>query len=662
MRLPLSRRAFTRLQILGAALLVLGSAGTVAGYAAFGDRAYLIRHGDEARWITPRQVPRVKAIRVERDAPPAVVFSERFVLDEAPDRAVLHVRALRDLRLALNGRAVPLAERDPRRWKRWSRVEVASLLEAGTNRIEAHVSNPEGPPLLQIRVEGIPAKAATGPGWVVAANGARGRAVVAHDVRRHPQAQSLPGGWQALGRHAPLLGGCFLLFGLLGWRGGSLPAAVGGAHAPRTVILALAVVWLLLYAKSIGLPPHLGFDVEGHLAYVRLIAEQRRLPLADEGWAMFHPPLFHLGAAFLRVLAGTRPGSGLDQALLHALPALSGFACAVLAGRVARDLEPERPGLAAAAIAAAGLLPMNLYVSSFVSNEAPHAALMSTAVWLACGLLLAERASTRRLVALAAVLALAMLTKYTATVLSALVLFFVAAKLWLIEGRPLLRTAGLVTALALVTLLLGGWPYWRHWQTFGTPFVSNYSLPGVTYWIPPGFHTPAWYMDFGEVLSHPFFASFHSFWDGLYSTLWGDGAASGRAGVEYPSPWWRYDFMAAAYPLALPATAIGLLGVGLCAARALGGDDLRRRLARSFLLALLWTMGVALVGMTLRYPHYGLPKAFYALPAIVPLAVAWAAGFLWVDERLRGALRPARGLLHGCLGALVAATLLGLLA
>jgi hypothetical protein len=661
MRRPFSRRALTRLQLAGAALLLLGSAGVVAGYATLGERAYLIRHGEHARWITPRQVPRVKAIRVARDAPPAVVFSDRFVLDDVPERAVVHVRALRELQITVNGRPVPLAERDPRRWRRTTSVEVAPLLAPGPNRIEARVANPEGPPLLQLWIEGLPARVATGPTWFVAADGARGAAVVAHDVRRHPQAESVPGGWEALGQHAPLLGVCFLLCAALAWRDRPLPTALAGAQAPRAVAAALALVWVLLYAKSIGLPPHMGFDAEGHLAYVRLLAEERRLPLADEGWATFHPPLFHVSAAFLREVAGTRPGSALDQALLHLLPVSSGFACALLAGLVARGLHPDRPALAAVAIAAAGLLPMNLYVSSFVSNEAPHAALMSAAVWLACGVLLAERAPPARLAALAVVLALAALTKYTATVLAPLVLFFVGAKLWLVEGRPLPRVAALLAGLALLSLLLGGWPYWRHWQAFGTPFVSNYSLPGVTYWIPPGFHTPDWYLGFGEVLSHPFFASFHSFWDGLYSTLWGDGTVSGRAGIEYPSPWWRYDYMAAAYPLALPATAIGLFGLGLCAARALRGEDLRRRLVRSFLLVLVWTMGLALLGMTLRYPHYGLPKAFYALPAIVPLAVAWAAGFLWLDERLRGALRPARALLHGSLGALVAAILLGLL-
>lgn len=524
------------------------------------------------------------------------------------------------------------------------------------------MANPEGPPLLELWIEGIPARVATDSTWVVATEGGRGTAVVAHDVRRHPQAWQVPGGWEALDQHALLLGVCFLCFAAVAWRGPKWPAGLGGEYAPRTVAGLVAVVWVLLYAKSVGLPLHAGFDAEDHLAYVRLLAEEARLPRADEGWSMFHPPLFHASAALLHVLAGTQPGSSLDRALLRALPILSGFACVLLAGGVARRLHPGRPAIAAAAVAAAGLLPMNLYMSSFVSNEVPHAALMSVSVWLACGVLLAERASTRCLVALAGVLALAALTKYTAVSLAPLALLFVGAKLWLIEGRRLHRVAALLGGLAIGSLLLGGWPYWRHWQAFGTPFVSNYSLPGVTYWTSPGFHTLDWYLGFGEVLAHPFFASFHSFWDGLYSTLWGDGAVSGRAGIQFPSPWWRYDFMAASYPLALPATAIGLLGLGLCAARAVRGTDSRRRLARSFLLVLVWTVSVALLGMTLRYPHYGLPKAFYALPAIVPLAVAWAAGFCWLDERLRGPLRPARALLHGSLGALVASILLGVLA
>jgi len=253
---------------------------------------------------------------------------------------------------------------------------------------------------------------------------------------------------------------------------------------------------------------------------------------------------------------------------------------------------------------------------------------------------------------------LALLTKSTTSAPLALLLpGAVAAKLWLVEARPAWRALGAFAAMLGGVLAISGWFYLRNALLFGDPFVSNLTaFAEWTYWVPPGFHTPAWFLGFGEVFVQPLFSSFHSYADGFYSSFWGDGYASGAAAVQYPHKWWDYDAMAAVYPLALPAT--GILGLGFArgAWQALRAGDPGRRLALATLWLVAFGMTLMLVLATLRIPFNAMPKAFYTLPALVPLALAFALGVDGLARLGRGrGERLVRSLLAGYGGALAAA-------
>jgi hypothetical protein len=661
----LTPAALTRLQWIGAAC-VLGMT-IVLLWVVVGawDRVVIVRHDADARWIAVPQPPRAAVIRVDRADPPAWTFATTFQLDEAPQPARLHVRAVRDVSVSINGRVVALEDWDPRLWKRGARAEVAALLRPGSNRLEAAVRNPEGPPLLHLWIEAEGVRVATGLGWTASREGQRRSAVVANDLRRHPDASGPPTPAESLWAQWPLWAGIFLLCSTPAWVRVRWPRALGGEHWPRTVWWAVCAFWLAVFAtKAVGFSAHLGFDSEGHHEYLRFLAAEGRLPTASDGWSMFHPPLYHVTTALLRQLFATTDGSLADRILLHLLPLAAGLASAWLAGRIALRLFPGRAGLAAVAVLATGLMPMHVLLGTFVSNETVNAGLVALALWLACAALTDARASGATLITLSVVLGLALLTKTTTLPLAPLIVAGVAAKLWLVEGRSpsssLAATAGMLAG----ALAIAGWFYWRNWQLFGNPVVTNYDIPpDVTYWTIPGFHTPAWYLRFGEVLVRPYFASFASFWDGLYSTFWGDGAVSGRVGLKYPNPHWDYARMSAVYLLALPATGVLGVGLGVCAARSLAGRDLGRRLALTLLLLLIFGSGLMTLLITLRYPHYVFPKAFYALVATVPLALLFAAGMSWLHDRVsEGWGRPGRALLYGYAGTLTASIVLAFLA
>jgi len=648
---PIDAPSLTGLQLAVFLGLLAGVVGIPWLAIERADWAIVVRHRPDAFWITtPQPKARTRAIPLDRANPVPYRFERTIRLAAVPERADLHVRALRDWGLEVNGVAVEPEGARAGSWKRATRVDLAERLVAGENRVAVEVRNPTGPPLLQTWSAALPEALGTGRGWsvsVAAANddGPRVAAEVAHDVRRYPPGASLPTPADALRARGPALALVFVLFAAPALAPARWPRAGAGRNAPRAAFAAVSLVWLVLFVrKALELPLVLGFDAEAHLEYVRFLATEGRVPRPDEGWEMFQPPLYHAAAAGLRALVGAESGTPLERAALRILPGLAGLAGAWLAGRTALRLWPDRPARAALAVGAAGLLPMNLYMSTFASNESVHAGLVGAALCIACALLVTTRAPTGGLAALSATLGLALATKPSSLPVAGVLVATVGAKLWAVEGRTLGRALAATGALVVGPAVLAGWFYARNWWLFGDPVVTNLDALGdLTYWMPPGFHTPPWFLGFGEALSRPFFASFHSYADGFYASFWGDGYASGRSGVQYPNPWWDYGTMLAIYPLALPATAIGALGLGRCAIESLRGPDAGRRLALTAIVVILVGMLLALLLATLRIPQNAMPKAFYTRPALVPFALAFAAGAGWLWERAPAPAARAHG-------------------
>jgi len=274
--------------------------------------------------------------------------------------------------------------------------------------------------------------------------------------------------------------------------------------------------------------------------------------------------------------------------------------------------------------------------------------------------LLAEHMGPWRAAGVGGAFGLAALTKFTALAVAPVAFFFLAVKLVAVErarpGRALARLGAAAGVFALVC----GWFYARNVWLFGEPLVGNWNLPrpDQVWWQQPGFHTVAYYTGFGEALRHPYLSGFHSFWDGLYSTMWGDGGIGGRVFPEQRHPYWHWGFMSAGYLLALPVTGLLALGGAWLVRDALGlgrtgpSREPRRRAALSMLLTALYAVGFSIFWLTLDLPYFAQAKAFYGLCALGPLALCFAVGTAragaWLERRL-GA--PALWALGGVVGA-----------
>ena len=78
---------------------------------------------------------------------------------------------------------------------------------------------------------------------------------------------------------------------------------------------------------------------------------------------------------------------------------------------------------------------MNLYMSAYVSNEPFQTAVISGCLALAALMLFSERVGLRSWILLSIGLGLAILTKFTSLLIAPIIAFFVALRLWWVDGR-----------------------------------------------------------------------------------------------------------------------------------------------------------------------------------------------------------------------------------
>ena len=663
----------TRFQVSGALVAVVASVGVVLLMIFVSPRVPFIFDSGGVAWIAPPEVPRPRTIFADGTTSIPATFSHHFSLAEAPPEAVLQVKALGAVALQINDRPVPLPSTQLACFKTTCRAPVARLLRRGRNQVSARVENPIGPPLLWLRIEGDGLAVATSPGWRVETPGQNATAAVrADDTRPYQSTIHTVSPAQALVRWATLLLFSFgTSAGLFLWGRHRMRDPLL-RHLPEVTLCLVTLFWVYLFlAKFSQIPLYSGYDGKQHVEYVRFLLEHRSLPLATDGFEMYHPPAFYAVAAGLTAVFA--PLVGEDWGLKLA-PFLCGLGVVWVTYALARRIFGNDHGVVAFAVVVAGVVPLNVYASAYVWNEPLHAFLAGLALYAAVRLFLSREASLLELAGLSAILGLLLLTKFTALAVVVLVPLSVAFKLFFVDGARLGRVVGIPGALLLGALLLGGWFYLRNWLVLGDPFVSNLDLPrGLlqnwfqidgdllvatgdrlsTYWQPPGFHTAGYFLGFGESLRQPFFSVFHSYWDGLYSTVWGEGLPP-LGETPYYHYRWNLDLMPAAYPLALPATAIGMLGFALALGRALGDPDSGRRCAFTLLTVVVYATVFVWVTLVLRYPYWSGPRATYLLCLVVPAAICSSLGLSAVDRWLaRPGWTLQRAAFYGWLGTLV---------
>ena len=569
-------------------------------------------------------------------------FRHTFTLTAAPANASLVVCAFRGAAVAINGREIGSILKPGGNWKLLSHAEVAGLLRPGLNEITAWVTNSIGPPALWLRLRDGRFSLGTSERWQVSITGTEWlsarRARQPNELQLENSLRGNPRPVVALRQTWPAEAGfCAASLALVWvmnfWLRRKLPPATTlPARTSTKLIYGLLVIVLIaraaLFINNLPqLPRSIGFDVAEHERYIRFIQEKHALPLANEGWQMYQPPLYYMASAL--ALAGCGLSVADEHAVywLRALNGVIGLLHCWVALLCLRLLFRESLAAQAAGLLVVAFLPPTLYLSQYVTNEPLAAFLVTTAIYFCLRMLQEEKAGLWKPICIGVALGAAMLTKFSVLLALPCILLVLSQQSVSQKEdahRDWLRSVWVVVAECA---LVCGWHYGRVWLRFGTPIVGNWdSQAGRAWWQEPGFRTSAFYSSFGRVLISPLYSAFHSFADGIYSTLWGDGLASGEV-----QPPWNHDLMLAGYWVSLGMSMLVILGVAITFVKL--AYQIRGEWLLVFGMVCIYSLG--LLWMNLRVPSYAQAKAFYGLPALLPFGAVAAAGWDWLRRRHR---------------------------
>ena len=415
------------------------------------------------------------------------------------------------------------------------------------------------------------------------------------------------------------------------------------------ILLAYAVIGTLYAACT---PPWQAPDEPAHYNYIRALAEERALPVIEEGdydqeylsrltsqkfppelsiaplrYEDHQPPLYYLMAVPVYLL--------FDGALfpLRLLSVVLGLFLLTVVHRLVRDLFPDRPFLALAAVVLIAFLPQHGAMTAAVNNDTLAELVLATALWLAV------RPNPRPWV-LGAVVGLALLTKTTAYValpVALLALWWDGTRMNADERgvsctlsasprarpHPVLYAAAQTGRMLFAALLLAGPWLLRNVTVYGWTDPLGLARHNAVVQGQP--RTAEWLAQYGPLgLALRFLrTTFQSFWGQF-----------GWMGVPMHPPVY----------LALAALS-ALLGVGFLA------WWLDRRRPR---LTSLQQRGIVLLALSasltvISYLWYNLTfvqhQGRYLFPALVPLALAGALGLEWWADRRVGVLLLGVGLM-----------------
>jgi hypothetical protein len=247
-----------------------------------------------AEWIV---FPAAVDARAHGFASLDATFRREFLLTNQPATARLSVRAMRRAEVKING--VPIRFPTARNWNEITSTDVAGQLQTGTNTIEARIFNHNGPPALWLTLTTDQLDLRSDQSWEASFAGSSSRqAVLAAAAKTSGPGNSTAGRestFDALKKMWPfwivliaLASGAIFLLNVSSKK-------LSARSLEQVLLLFAAGVWLLLFWNNARLLPfHAGFDASEHLKYINYIQEHKALPLPNESWEMYQPPLYYL--------------------------------------------------------------------------------------------------------------------------------------------------------------------------------------------------------------------------------------------------------------------------------------------------------------------------------------------------------------------------------
>lgn len=626
---PNKNRIVLFLLFLAIAAFAVATAVAVNKSLSKSDNSYLQAHS-KARWIKLDQPFRLNA---RNNGSEMALFRKTFELDSSRIIA-LHIRAFRGAGIWLDGKPLLKFDGNVDNWREERTLKLPEL-DAGKHELKIAVVNENAHPVLLSWAEDSDGVLFSTPeGWEASKDdfvwnpaaeiSKTGKLFIGDKFKRADK---------ALLDNLPYMLPLFLLAAAFFWmrERNKLPAQVQIFELkPELFRLILLALWTLMALNNFHeLPLRMGMDYTGHYKYIEYVAENLKLPSPLEGWQMFQPPFYYIVSAFFYKVFMSVTDVENTLYLLRLIPLACGAGMIEISFRCSRLIFKDDRFLQIASTLFGGFMPMNFVMSQFWSNE-PFAALFS-GLSIMAALSIITRAERRRIqdfVYLGLFCGAAILSKATATLLIAPVVFFVllgtvgeGARNKTAQPKQFSPVFGICISMCLIALV-GGWYYLDNWVTYGKPFIGGWDkIREIGWWQDHGYRTWAHFTAFGSSILKPVYSTVDGIWDGLYSTLWLDANLSGKSKFASRPPW-NDDLMVASSLLALIPSMLILGGIGRVFYRPVravfdGG---------MFLVSCVVIYFTAVAYLYLNLPIYSTAKASYTLGLLPCYGILAAVG------------------------------------
>ncbi len=428
------------------------------------------------------------------------------------------------------------------------------------------------------------------------------------------------------------------------------------AHESNLILGLLAVAVALRALLILDSPTPFGYVWDFYHDGVRILADEGRLPVAEDCWQCYHPPVFYLLGwplfALGRALAG---GDALALRLTAALSIPASAAVVYYGYRLLR-LFGCRGASLVAGLALLFATPL-LFISSYGAEaDIVMSAFMSAFIFYFTRYAASPSVATTSEVAVIGALAgLAMATKYSGLLALVTAGLVFGGQLLLGPSRPRALRHGLI--VLVVCLTVGGWKYRDNVHRYGTPLFANGSAadgltvgerePGGRYEFTTlrlgevgalfGFSAPR-----GELTTFPVYQSVPTT---LHALVWSDMSVfsnrsrHGAPDDPYPHKNIPVSLIMAVMVLGFVPEALAVLGMVV---------TIRRRVFAPLLVFVLLSL-VAYLWWVIPQETWAL-KPKYVLFILPPLVVYAAVGLAWLVRRMPVAAVVAAAAMAGLVG------------
>lgn len=602
-------------------------------------KVFLLVHHDKAQWIRYNQPVEIHSWA---GATFHRIFRKRFYVPNKPSYAYLEVYAFRNTAVVLNNERIINYKTSLDEWREPRVIDIAPYLSMGENEILIFVENENAPPAVLAYCKEI--SLYTDSSWESSRDSEKwSRAISVDEKLPIPLSYFYPKTYDALFSRLPYLFPLFALVFVFTVLSGRInppsfikKISVTPSHLRFSIMIALA---LLGVNNLIKLPLHYGFDVPSHLDYIRYIAEKRKLPLANEGFMMYHTPLYYLFSSPFYLIFSKLFASETTERLLRLISIMCGIIQVELCFRASKYAFPQRGNLQIISLVVGAFLPINIYGSQTVGNEAFAGCLISIVLVMCFHLIRTKGNVARRYLLMVGLCAgLAILAKMTAIILLPMILLLL---LYLYPLNKLTVKNHTISVFPpiIVALVVSSWFFIRNRFLLGSFNIGDWDQNiFLNYWQDPGYRTIKQFYRFGASLITPVFTAMYGFWDGLYSTLTMDGYLGSADTYELRPPW-NYNWLFSG-PL---LTIVPLIGIVTGFFRAMLNPKKSIDNCTLFSSLMLAVYLSAMMFHFLQVPFYSSVRATYLMGALTCMGILSAYG---LDMVLRQPL--AKAFIYAC--------------